>query len=102
MLPALYDRYTRLIGTDKDFPDLAVGAAMARHDLVTAEVKAADCYVYKQHSVYPACVKLLGYDPLAKGAKAKTPEGQKAFMSKGLEGSLSDLFGGALKPLYSN
>ena len=99
-LPAIYDRYKGLIGTDQDFPDLAVAAAMARNDLAMAETKTAECYTYDNNSLYPVCTKFLGYDPLSKGVEAKTPEGKKAFSEKGLSGSLHDLFGGAGSSIF--
>jgi Zn-dependent protease with chaperone function len=93
-LPALYDHYKTLIGTDAYFPDLAVAAAVARHDQVGAEVKAAECYGYDRQSHYPTCVRLLGYDPLAKDGEAKTPEGKKAFSAAKIHGDTDALLGG--------
>ena len=101
-LPGIYARYLAIYGTDQDFLDLAVSSALARGDLVTAETKAADCYVHDGHRLYPVCAQLLGYDPLDKKTPAKTEQGKKAFQEKGLSGSLSDLLGGSASSLFGD
>jgi Zn-dependent protease with chaperone function len=94
ILPPLYDRYRYRLGTDQDFPDLAVAAAIVKQDIATAEVKAAECLKFRQKSRYPYCVRFLGYDPTAKDVVAKTPEGKKAFLSasaSGISNSITDI-----------
>jgi len=90
-IPEVYARYTKLIGTDLDFPDLAVADALIRGDQATAETKAADCLVYHDGTLWPTCEQLLGYDPTTPATPAKTPEGQKAFRDKSFDRTISSL-----------
>lgn len=90
-LPAIYDQYNKLIGTDNSFPELAVASALVRHDTETAEKKAAQCLTYKHQTRYPLCAKLLGYNPLDKNTPAKTEAGRKAFAAASIDNSLNSM-----------
>ncbi|MDB5707005.1 MAG: hypothetical protein JWN66_4121, partial [Sphingomonas bacterium] len=90
-LDALIARYAKLIGTSDPVLDLVVAAAMAREDMAGAEVAAAKCSTYANGELYPQCAANLGYDPMAKGQTARTPEGKKAFATKGIEKSFRSL-----------
>jgi Zn-dependent protease with chaperone function len=90
-LDALIGRYKRLIGTTDPVLDLVVGAALAKGDVAAAELAAARCVTYDGGRLYPRCAGVLGYNPLAKGTSAKTPQGIKAFAGKSMEKSFRDL-----------
>lgn len=90
-LDALISRYNRLIGTSDPVLDLVVAAALAKGDVAGAEVAAAKCATYDGGRLYPRCAGVLGYNPMAKGGSAKTPQGIKAFAGKSMEKSFRDL-----------
>jgi hypothetical protein len=77
--------YSRQIGSDLPVIELVVASAIARGDIVTAEMRSADCLGYENGSRYPLCAAALGYDPTSPGVEARTPEGKRAFQNaKGL------------------
>lgn len=84
-------RYAKLVGTTDPVLDLVVSSAKARNDLVAAELAAARCSTHANGQLYPQCAAALGYDPMAKGQSAQTPEGRKAFAGKGIEKSFRSL-----------
>jgi hypothetical protein len=90
-LDALLAHYQTLIGTTDPVLDLVVAAAVAKGDMATAEVAAARCVTYDGGRLYSRCAAMLGYNPMAKGESAKTPEGVRAFAGKSMEKSFRDL-----------
>jgi len=90
-LPGLIDDYKAKVGTNDPILDIAVAAAVAQNQTVQAEKLAAHCLEVSPHGLYPVCAGYLGYNPAAKGGKAKTPEGQAAFAAASTSVSLKAL-----------